>query len=104
MSTENKASPFKVSIRLISGNNSLLAKADVIGKTMNINGFSVMANKKDGAPWVAEPSMKSGSGYVKIVEITDKATKEAITKSVLDAYKKAVEERTDSNDNDEPAF
>ncbi|MBF0548181.1 MAG: hypothetical protein HQM08_27340 [Candidatus Riflebacteria bacterium] len=102
--SENKTSPFKVSIRLISGNSSLLAKADVTGKTMTINGFSIMAGKDGKAPWVAPPSMKQGSGYLKIIEFTDKATGDAVSKAVLDAYKESIEERADSNDDGEPAF
>ncbi|MBF0548768.1 MAG: hypothetical protein HQM08_30375 [Candidatus Riflebacteria bacterium] len=101
---ENK-SPFKVSIRLISGNSSLLAKADVTGAKMTINGFSVMAGK-DGKPWVSEPSMKQGSGYLKIAEITDKPTRDLISKLVLEGYHKTLAERggDDQQYDQEPAF
>ena len=84
----------RVSIRLIeSGGSALLAKADVAGAKMTINGFSVMASKDGKGPWVAEPSMKAGSGYVKVLEITDRAVKDAITRAILEAYGKAVADR-----------
>lgn len=83
---------FKVSIRIINS-GSLLAKADVTGAKMNINSFSVMAGKDNKGPWVSEPSFKQGSGFVKIVEIFDKPTKDAITKAILEAYEKAVSDR-----------
>ena len=97
--------PFKVSIRLIDSGSSLLAKADVTGAKMTINGFSVMAGKDGKAPWVAEPAVKQGSGFVKIVEITDKATKDAITKLVIEAYSKAIADReTLPTGDEEPVF
>jgi len=99
------SNPFKVSIRLIDSGSSLLAKADVTGAKMTINGFSVMAGKDNRGPWVAEPSVKQGSGFVKIVEITDKNTKDAITKIILEAYQKAVSDRGAApSGEDEPAF
>ena len=99
----SSTSPYKVSVKLVSGNNSLLAKADVIGAKMNINGFSVMQGK-DGKPnWVSEPAMKQGSGYMKIVEITDKTTKDQISKLILDAYQKALTDHP-SEFNEDSAF
>jgi len=99
------SNPFKVSIRLIDSNSSLLAKADVTGAKMTINGFSVMAGKDGKQPWVSEPSVKQGSGFVKIVEITDKNTKDAITKIILEAYQKAIADRGAAPFGDEePAF
>lgn len=85
--------PFKVSIRLIDSGSSLLAKADVAGARMTINGFSVMAGRDGKGPWVSEPSVKQGSGFVKVVEITDRAAKEGISKLILEAYQKAVADR-----------
>lgn len=84
---------FKVSIRLIDSGSSLLAKADVTGAKMIINGFSVMAGKDGKTPWVSEPSVKQGSGFVKIVEITDKSTKDLLAKLILEAYNKAIADR-----------
>lgn len=102
---DNKQSPFRVSIRLVSNNNSLLAKADVMGKIMNINGLSVMAGRDGKEPWVSEPSIRQGSGWLKVVEITDKSVKEAISKAVLEAYNKAIADRPPDNFNeDEPGF
>jgi len=100
--SENKPSPFKVSIKLVQGNNALLAKADVAGAKMTINGFSVLSGKDGKGPWVAPPQMKVGSGYVKIVEITDKATNDVISKLVLEAYGKALSERPETDN--EAAF
>lgn len=98
-------SPFKVSIRLIDSGSSLLAKADVTGARMTINGFSVMAGKDGKPPWVSEPSVKQGSGFVKVVEIHDKTAKDAISKLVLEAYQKAVADRGASPaGDDEPVF
>lgn len=85
--------PFKVSIRLIDSGSSLLAKADVTGARMTINGFSVMAGKDGKGPWVSEPSVKQGSGFVKVVEITDRTAKDGLTKLILEAYHKAVADR-----------
>lgn len=87
------SNPFKVSIRIIDSGSSLLAKADVTGAKMTINGFSVMAGKDNKGPWVSEPSMKAGSGFVKVVEIFDKPTKDNITKIILEAYQKAIADR-----------
>jgi len=102
---ENK-SPFKISVRLIESGSSLLGKADVQGAKMNINSFSIMARKDGKPPWVSEPSVKQGSGFVKIVEITDKATKDTLTKLILEAYNRAIADRGEaSTGNDsEPAF
>jgi DNA-binding cell septation regulator SpoVG len=100
------ASLFKVSLRLIESGSALLAKADVSGRVMTINGFSVMQGK-DGKPnWVAEPSVKQGSGFVKIVEITCKSTRETINRLILEAYSKAVSERqaAPQNESDEGGF
>jgi DNA-binding cell septation regulator SpoVG len=99
------SSPFKVSVRLINGNTSLIGKADVTGKTMTINGFSIMAGK-DGKPnWVTEPASKVGQNFVKVVEIFDKPTKDAISKAVLEAYQKAMSDRSENPGGaDEAAF
>jgi DNA-binding cell septation regulator SpoVG len=97
------SNPFKVSVRLIDTGSALLGKADVQGQKMTINGFSIMAGKDGKPPWVAEPSTKAGSGFVKVVEITDKATKDLITKLVLEAYQKAVAERGAMPEGDEEA-
>lgn len=87
------SNPFKVSIRLIDSGSSLLAKADVTGAKMTINGFSVMQGK-DGKPnWVNEPSVKQGSGFVKVVEIFDRPTKDLLAKLILEAFQKAVADR-----------
>lgn len=99
------STPFKVSIRLIESGSSLLAKADVTGARMTINGFSVMSGKDGKGPWVAEPAVKQGSGFVKIVEIHDKSAKDAITKAVIEAYQKAVADRGAAPAGDEePVF
>lgn len=95
------SSPFKVSIRLIDNGSSLLAKADITGSKLTINGFSVMAGKDGKEPWIAEPSIKQGSGWLKIVEIFDKPTKDVITKAVLAAYDKAVADRGEVSTDDD---
>ena len=97
----NAPSSLRVSIRIVdSGGSALLAKADIAGAKMTINGFAVMAGKDGKGPWVAEPSMKAGSGYVKVVEITDRAVKDTITRAILEAYGKAVADR-DANPTDQ---
>ena len=99
-------SPFKVSIRLIESNSALLAKANVQGAKMNLNGFSVIAGKGDKGPWVIEPSFMADSGFVKAVEIHNKALKDTISKLILEEYEKAVTERESAQpcDLQEPAF
>lgn len=87
---------YKVNIRLVTSDN-VLATANVSSAKMSINGFLVMAGR-DGKPnWVSEPAMKQGSrGYLKIVEFTDRATKEMISTLILNAYQKALVDRPDS--------
>lgn len=95
---------FKVSIRVIDGNSSLLGKADVTGAKMTINGFSIMQGK-DGKPnWVSEPAVKQGSGFTKMIEIFDRPLKDAITKAILEAYARAVSERGTATQGDDEAF
>ncbi len=94
------ATGLQVAIRLIETGSALLAKADVAGAKMNINGFSVMRGK-DGSIFVTEPSVKQGSGWLKVVEIHDKPTAKQIKDAVIAAYNKAIEQRqTCSDDQD----
>jgi len=107
MSEKGNSPSLHVSVRLIdSGGSALLAKADVAGSKMTINGFSVMDGKDGKGPWVAEPSMKAGSGYVRVLEITDRATRDIFTRVILEAYGKAVADRaanpSDPSDTDFP--
>lgn len=90
MSTQSQ---FKISIRLIDSNSSLLAKADLQGQKFNLNGFSIMQGKDNRPNWISEPSTKAGSGWVKSIEVTDKALREQISKAILEAYEKAIADR-----------
>lgn len=95
---------FKVSIKLIDSQSSLLAKADVAGAKMNLNGFSIIAGKDGKEPWVSEPSVKAGSGWTKIIEITDRALRDQISKAILEAYARARADRGEPLTNDEAPF
>jgi len=86
----------RVAIRLLETGSALLAKADVAGAKMNINGFSVMRGKE--GIFVTEPAVKQGSGWLKVVEIHDKNTAQQIKEAVISAYNKAVEQRQSGHD------
>jgi DNA-binding cell septation regulator SpoVG len=89
----------KVSIRILDTNSALLAKADVTGQIFTINGFSVMRGKEN--IFVAEPAIKQGSGWLKVIEIHNKKTATAIREAILSAYEKAVEQAASNNNSHE---
>jgi len=67
---------------------------------MKIHGFAVFRKKDGSGFFVAAPSRKAGERWLPIVEITDKATKEAIESAVIEAYHEAIAATPETPDTD----
>ena len=98
------STPFSVKIHLVQGSsNALRARADVQGQKMTFNGFTVLEGKS--GLFVKPPSMKSGSGWLSVIEFADKNLEKMIAETVLKAYREALSTQgASTGDTDGNAF